>query len=148
MIEVCMAKLVLKTSENPVNIWKLAVLGLLSGGAFWGLFLCLSSKLPAPVASHIALVIITTVGLLIMVFAKFNRPLLIALASLASMWSFCAISNHLSSMEVLFWDLTLYTLAYSFYGWLSYIKKTSVAVILALIIVAAVHLISTSAMIQ
>lgn len=143
-----MARVIVNPSQNPINIFKVSVIGLVSGGIFYGLYLILVHHLPSITAGHVAMIVAATISLFIMVFLKSSRPLIVVLASLASLWNLNNLISYLNPIESIIASLIIYTLAYSFFGWVAYVKKTSVALIIALVVTVAIHFISTSTMIQ
>ena len=135
-----------------------AIIGLVAGALTWGLSLVLQRYFVEPVFCHsvdsfgvcanggtiafnIALVVTAVAAVVALVRVEGYRPLLVAIAAVATLWSANTWLGVQSWWEATLWLSLLSMLAYLVYSWVARITIFPISVLLMAIIVVAGRLI-------
>ncbi len=97
---------------------------------------CSDSSLLAGKLSTVLVALLATFG---MIRAGIARPLVVAVAAAAVLWSLSEWTSGLFWAEALTWSIVLYALAYGLFGWIARHVNAIIAVILAILIVVAIR---------
>lgn len=143
----------------PALTVQTAVIGAVSGAATWlialglekyvlGIILCNSGNSACGsvpfVAIVLGLLIAHFVGLVALIRAGAMRPLLIIIASIASLWGFHTWLTGLAWWLAVLYAALLFGLAYVFYGWVNRLAFFPAALVLTILGVAAIRLLIAS----
>lgn len=139
-----MAK-VIKTDTEPQSIstayswWKVALVGTVLGIIYWGFASLISVYFDSVVISgNIATILVATSGILVMMRLNMAQPLIIAVATGASLWGLAQLTRGLSAAEAIAWSVALYGVAYVLFSWIArYIKPVPVLTAMAIVTIAA-----------
>jgi hypothetical protein len=137
-----MAKVVEVDSKSQLisevfPVWKIVFVGAALGAAYW----CITALLGRYTsslsnASDIATVIVATLGVTVLVGMRVVQPLIVALASGASLWGLAQLTDGLGTTEAILWSVLLYCLAYILFTWVvRYVRVVPVLVVMTLIII-------------
>lgn len=135
-----------------------AVIGLVSGALSWGLSLVLQKYFVEPVfcrsadsfgicanggtlAFNLALVLVAIAAVIALVRVEGYRPLLVAIAAVATLWSANTWLGVQSWWEATLWMAFLSMMAYLVYSWIARITVFPVSVLLMVIIIVGARLI-------
>ena len=103
-----------------------------------------SSSVAFGVATVLVLVLATAVLARFMIY----RPLLIAVAAAATLWSVLAVLAGLSvagtPVEQIVWLMALYAIAYLLFGWLFSLRNFVISLLVALVVVVGLRLLLVS----
>jgi hypothetical protein len=119
------------------SLWQSVILGVLVGLLFWVLSAAIKGWVNAEnTAGDIATVLVATVGTMMMVKLSMVRPLVVAVAAAISLWGLVSWTSGLGWVEIMVWDVILYTLAYVLFSWLVRNKQfTPIAFAIAIVVV-------------
>lgn len=153
-----MAKVIKREVESQVlsssyNLWQVILIGVFSGVLYWGfttiigryiinLFFCnnISNNLTClgsvSIAGNIASIIIAITSIFVMLRLRLSRPLVVAVAVVAALWGLSSWTNGLSIVEIIFWNVVTYILAYLLFSWVARCMK----VVTVLVVMSAVIL--------
>lgn len=95
------------------------------------------------VAANVAAIIVVFVGLMGLVRLSVYRPLIIVLATAASLWGIGMWTAHLAWFETAIWFALLYALCYEAYAWLVRPRSFVPMIVLVVIAVILVRLLPT-----
>jgi hypothetical protein len=105
-----------------------------AGADTWGL--CANGDLAG---MHIATVVMVFVATVIMVRMNVFRPLLVAVASAATLWGFTGytsgVTTYASVLEQTLWLMTLYGLTYVLYFWVLRLRNFAVSLIVIILLI-------------
>lgn len=104
-----------------------------------GSLVCSSSTI---YAGNIAAVILAIVGISALVKLGVFRPLLIALASLITLWGVAGWLSSVSIIESILWTSILYGVSYITYAWLARIRRAEIMIAIVAIVVVASRLVA------
>ena len=102
--------------------------------------LCLNSEV---VSGNIALVIVAVVGIAGLVRLGVYRPMLVALAVVACLWSISGWLTGLTWYEALGWTALVYMVAYLAFAWLVRPRNFVVVIMSLLTVIVVTRIIST-----
>lgn len=139
-----------------------AIVGLVAGALTWGLSLVLQRYFVEPVFCHsvdsfgvcanggtigfnIALLIVAVAAVVALVRVEGYRPLLVAIAAIATLWSANTWLGVHTWWEATLWMSLLSMIAYLVYSWIARITIFPVSVLLMAIVVVAARLIIATA---
>lgn len=97
---------------------------------------CTDASVLAGKLSTVIVALMATFG---MIRAGVARPLIVAVASAAVLWSLSEWTNGLFWGEALAWSIILYALAYGLFGWIARHVSAIVAIILAILVAVAIR---------
>ena len=156
-----MAKVIV---EDPIprsrtwNVWlRTIVLGAVAGLVYWFIALLIDNYIVEPLAcrqmvnaaicttsdslsGNIAAIMTAALGVLAMVRAGIIRPILVAGATLALLWSLGAWTSGLLLIEVLGWSVLVYALSYALFSWIARYTVLAVGIIVSLVIVLTIRI--------
>lgn len=127
--------------SQPVNnsyaVWRIASVGVILGILYWCLTAAMSRYTSSiNIAGDISSILIATVGIAVMLSLHMTRPLLVALASVFSLWGLAQMTEGLMWFEIIIWNALLYGLAYTLFSWIARYKQTvPVLIVITAIIV-------------
>ena len=138
------------------------VIGAVAGAATWGLKTLVERFFVEPVfcrsadsfslcsnggtlAFNIALVIMALVAVVALVRAGGYRPLLVAIAAVATLWSANTWLGVQVWWEAAIWLSILSAIAYLIYSWIARISMFAVSVVLMIVIIVVARLVVASA---
>ena len=87
------------------------------------------------IAFNMAAVLMANVGVAALVRKGIYRPVLVVLASVASLWSLQNLISNLGWFEALVWTAVLYALAYALFVWVLKIYNLTIASVLLVVLV-------------
>lgn len=141
---------------EPQQLVQIALLGVSLGTALWLLTLLIRQVILVPLfcgdptaglcvaaatnASGIATVLIAVAGVLGLIRLGVYRPLLIAIATLISLWGLGSLVAELQWFEALAWSIFMYAAAYVAFAWLVRPRSIIPALILVALAVVIVRL--------
>jgi len=102
-----------------------------------GVLTCLDS---ISIAGNIATILVMVIGIVMMVKMRMPRPLIIAVAAGAALWGLSSWTIGLSAVEIIFWNIVTYTLAYLLFSWISQYKKITPVIIITFIVILMVRI--------
>jgi hypothetical protein len=134
------------------------LIGFVSGALAWGISLVLQKYFIEPIFCHsvtsfgicsnggtyafnTALIIAAIVAVIALVRVEGYRPLLVAIATVATLWSANTWLGVQSWWEATLWMALLSALAYLVYSWIARIVNFPVSVVLMVLVVVAARLI-------
>lgn len=126
-----------RTINSSYSLWKNTLIGVMCGLVFLGLAALISQNSNSfTIPGDVATILAATVGVIVMIFLRMTRPLLVASASAVSLWGLSQMTNGLSWFEVVIWTVLLYGLAYALFSWVSrYTRMVPVLIVIITIIV-------------
>lgn len=135
---------------------KVVIVGLTSGFLFWlftfllekyllssmacttsGLFLCSESL---ELAGDIASILVVVISIILMINLRMTQPLIIAVATAASLWGLASWTFGLTIWEVIAWSLVTYLISYLLFSWVVRYDRLWPVLISILIIVMIVRI--------
>jgi len=126
------------------SLWQSVILGVLVGLLFWVLSAAIKSWVNAEnTAGDIATVLVATVGTMMMVKLSMVRPLVVAVATAISLWGLVSWTSGLGWVEIMVWDVILYTLAYVLFSWLVRNKQFTPIAFAIVIVVVTIRIIAS-----
>jgi len=138
-----MARFVKWETESPAisasySLWRIALVGAVMGAIYWGLTALLNRFINSiSISGDIATILIATLGIMVMLRLRIAQPLVIAIATGATLWGLAQWSNGLAWGEIIGWSALLYGLSYAIYSWISrYARALPVLFIIAIIVIA------------
>lgn len=156
-----MAKVIVDEPVQVVKPWwdniKVPVIGLIVGVLWWGLTSILRTYVVEPlacrdlssaavcvdafgVAGSVAAILVALLGIGLLIRIWQPRPVIIALATLALLWSLGSYLQGLHWAETLVWSLALYAVSYVVFSFVVRIRLPWVALVVAVLIVLAIRL--------
>lgn len=119
------------------SIARIALIGAVLGALYVGLTALLNNWTDSiSMAGNIATVLVALIGIVVMVRLRMVQPLLVAVASAASLWGLSGLTDGLVWFETMAWAVALYCLAYALFSWISrYDRVVPVLSIIAMIII-------------
>lgn len=152
-----MAKLILDDSQpRAVSLsyswWMMALIGAGLGVLYWGLTLLVGQFIIDPIfcrdaanastctssveiSGNIAGILVATIGLGVLVRLGVLRPLIVAVATAATLWGLAGLTDGLGWAEVAAWSAVLYALCYVLFSWISRYARSVPVLIAAIVIV-------------
>jgi len=121
----------------PYSIWRVSLIGAVSGFLYWGLTSIINLATNSiNIAGDIATVVIATFAILLMVRMRMAQPLIIAVATGLALWGLAGLTSGLAIYEIIIWSILLYGLAYALFSWITKINQVvPVLLLIALSIV-------------
>jgi len=137
---------ILDNINNPKSlimanyIWKFALVGLLVGLLYWLSISIFTRFLPLSLSSDISVILLAILGISSMVLLKMTQPLLVGLSASLVLWGLAFWSEGLYWLEIVVWDMVLYSLAYILFSWVAKYSKVAPVIIsiIAIIVIARV----------
>ncbi|HPF30709.1 MAG TPA: hypothetical protein PLO25_00125 [Candidatus Saccharibacteria bacterium] len=134
------------------------LIGLLVGFLFWCFMILIEKYVIDPlycrneinalmcmnstsVSGNISAILTGLIGVFIMVRYSMARPLMVALASLLTLWGLIDSLSVLVWTEAIVWSISLYCLSYLLFSWIARFKNILFSALLMVIIVLAVRII-------
>jgi len=135
--------------------WKVSLIGLGVGILWWvltytGLYLVISPILcksavsigscsdPLGLSGNIASVLAGAIGLGVLVRERVFRPIIVALATGATLWGLSTWADGLSLGEILAWSAVMYGISYLLYSWICrYVMSIPVMLAVTCIVIVA-----------
>ena len=106
-------------------IWRIASVGVILGILYWCLTVAMSRYTSSiNIAGDISSILIATLGIVVMLNLHMTRPLLVAVASMFSLWGLAQMTDSLMWFEIIIWNALLYGLAYTLFSWIARYKQT------------------------
>lgn len=99
--------------------------------------LCANSK---QMAGNIATVLAAVAGVVAMVRMGASRPIVVAVAAAALLWSLAALTDGLFWVEVLAWSIALYALAYALFSWITRYASLWVTLFITVLLVVVIRI--------
>lgn len=137
-----MAKIIESSVESqPIStsysICRVALIGLSLGVFYWALTMILANITDSvSVVGGVSMILTATLGVLMMMYLHIARPLIVALASAVSLWGLAGWVDGLGWIEVVLWNLILFTATYVLFSWLSrYTRVVTVFIVIMTIVV-------------
>lgn len=133
-----------RTVNSYYSIWQIVLIGVVLGFLFWGLTSLIgrftnSANIPGDVAT----ILVAATGIIIMVRLFMVRPLIITIATAASLWGLAQWSNGLSWWEIIAWDILLYGLSYTLFSWISRYSRIVPVMVVVISIVVILRIATT-----
>lgn len=156
-----MAKVIITDEQVIASSWNawLRVLGIgaITGIIFWLLTLLIGRYIVDPlvcgqavdaarcseslsISGGIAMILAAVVGVIFMVRASVARPIVIAIASTAVLWSLALWTEGLFWLEALAWSVILYIATFALFGWITRYAQLWVTIVLSLLIVLIIRI--------
>lgn len=122
---------------SPVySAWRIASVGAVLGVMYWALTAFIDYFIISPVfcrsvgnasvcinsisvSGDITTILIAIIGVAIMIRLRIMQPLIIAVATSATLWGLSGWTNGLMWVEIVAWSALLYGLSYLLYSWIS-----------------------------
>lgn len=143
--------------DSSYSFWRNILIGILSGTLYWifaiaishyiinrifcnnsfGILTCLNS---ISIAGNIATILTIMTSIFMMVRMRMARPLVVAVAAGAALWGLSGWTIGLSTVEIIFWNIVTYTLAYLLFSWVSRYKKTTPVLIITFVVIVMVRI--------
>lgn len=147
-------------SVSPLyGFWWNIIIGLLAGLLFWVLTVIIKNYFIEPifchsyktlvclnsvsVAGNITTIMIAILSILIMVKNRMTQPLIVSVAVGAALWGLASWTIGLSVIEIIFWNIAVYILAYLLFSWIVRYSRIALVVI-SIVTVIGVMYITTS----
>lgn len=128
----------------PYSAWRTAVIGVIIGIIFWLLCLLMEKyNYSITTIGNTASVITVIVGIIIMIRMRMAQPLLISVSTCLALWGLFSWTNGLSVFEKLIYDFFLFGLSYSFFTWITRIKRPSFSIFISIITIIIIRVILT-----
>lgn len=137
-------------------IVRVALLGLCIGAAGWGLAQGLSQFIIGPIfcpnkvcastdviSGNIVLVVTAVAAMLGMVRLGVYRPMLIALAVVATLWGIGGWLSNIVWYEALGWSALMFMAAYTAYTWLVRPRNFIIVIVVLLLLIVGIRYLST-----
>lgn len=124
-------------------VWEVALLGVILGILYW-LFASILNSFAfdsIKMSGDVAMIIVTTIGLIVLMRLRMARPLMIVIAAAASLWSLAVWTNGLSWSLIILWNIILYVFSYVLFSWLARFNNTIVAMFMMLFVIVAIRII-------
>ena len=159
-----MAKIIKSDEQSQMissyySVWKVVLIGILLGFAFWGLTTLINKFILVPalcrsssestgcinsilISGNITTILVAVIGTIIMVLSRMAQPLIIAVTTAAALWGLAAWTSGLPAVEVIIWSLITYTLAYILFSWITRYDRILPVLIFILVIVTAVRIVA------
>ena len=130
------------SSSKAYSIWKIALVGILLGIIYWGLTSFINNYSHSiDIASNVATIIVATLGIIVMLYLRMARPLLVAIATAVSLWGLALYTYGFVWYEAAFWSALLYGLSYALYLWITKYKTTLIVIIAIVIILIILRIV-------
>jgi len=140
--------------------WRVALIGAVIGAIYWVLsflighfiidpMFCRSSVNAAAcsnsveLSGNIAGILVATLGLMILVWLKVLRPLVVAVATAIILWGLAGWTAGLVWVEVALWSVLLYSLSYVLFSWMSRYGRSIPVLVAATVTVVIARIILT-----
>lgn len=141
--------------SNSYSLWKMALIGAVSGLLFWLLTMLIQKYIINPmycssaassltclnslsISGNIAMIAIAVIGIVAMVMLRMVQPLIIAVAATATLWGLAQWTDGLSIVEIIIWSILVYTLAHILFSWIArYDRLLPVLIVISVVILAA-----------
>jgi len=159
-----MAKLIQSDDEpqlisNTYPFWKVLIIGIGLGLLYYLLTIIIQKYIITPifcdstsgvsacqnslgVSGDISMIITAMVGIAIMVVSHMFQPLIIALATAATLWGMALWTDGLSILEIAGWSVLGFVLSYILYSWITRYSRTVPVLIIILSIIITARIVS------
>jgi len=155
-----MAKVIITDEQMIAGSWnawlKVLGIGAATGVIFWLLTLLIGRYIVDPlvcgqvvdaarcseslsISGGIAMILAAVVSVIVMVHASVARPIVIAIASTAVLWSFALWTEGLFWLEALAWSIALYIATFALFGWITRYARLWVTILLSVLIVLIIR---------
>jgi len=142
------------------SIWKIVLLGLILGFAYWGLtaliekyiitqLFCqlsqysLTCSQTLAISGNITTILVAIIGIIVMIKLNMAQPLIVSIASGAALWGLASLSAGIGWFEIIIWEVLLYGLAYALFSWIARCRSLIVVFVFILITIALIRIIIT-----
>lgn len=142
------------------SIWKIVLLGLILGLAYWGLtaliekyvitqLFCqlsqysLTCSQTLAISGNISTILVAIIGVVVMIKLNMAQPLIVAIASAATLWGLALLSAGLGSFEVIIWEVLVYGIAYALYSWIARCRNIIIVLVLIALMIFIVRTVIT-----
>jgi hypothetical protein len=139
------------------SIWKLVIIGAVSGLLFWLLTFLLENFVIAPlfcgsangatacanklmISGNIAMIIVAVAGIIAMVRLRMTQPLIVAVATVAALWGLAQWTGGLPIWEMIMWSGLVYLMAYLLFSWIVRFDRIWPVVVIILIIIIGIRI--------
>jgi hypothetical protein len=158
-----MAKLIQSDDEpqlisNTYSLVKIIVIGIGLGLLYYFLTVIIQKYIIIPVfcdsatsalschnslgiSGNISMVIVAVVGIMAMVMSRMTQPLIVAVATAATLWGLALWTDGLSMLEVIGWSVLSYALSYVLYSWITRYNRTVPVLILILAVIVTARIV-------
>jgi hypothetical protein len=137
-------------------IWKIILIGLLSGILFWLLTVVINQYIISPyfcrssievytclnsvsVSGNVAMILIAVLGIAIMTWLMIPQSLVICIVAAAALWGLSQWTDGLITVEIIIWNIVVYILAYVLFSWLTRFKSIVPALFFILLAITAIR---------
>ena len=93
-----------------------------------------------PVAGSIAAILAAVGGVVVMVRMAASRPIVVAIAAAALLWSIAALTDGLFWIEALAWSVVLYALSYALFAWIARYASLLIALVITVVLVVVIRI--------
>lgn len=130
-------------TNTAYQVWQTALLGALLGIIFWIFTLSLNYLIfdSLRTAGNVAMIVVSTVALIIMVRSRMARPLMVVVAAAASLWGLATWTEGLIWSQVILWNIVMYTFSHVLFSWLARFNKITVAMLMMLFVIVIIRII-------
>ena len=113
------------------------MVGVLLGVIYWVLMALISYYIkPTNISGDIITIIVATLGIVVMLRLHMAQPLIIAVATGASLWGISGWTSGLVWWETVAWIVLLYGLAYVLFSWVArYARALPVLITMVFVII-------------
>ena len=126
-----------QTVSTSYSLLQIIIMGMLLGVVYWGLTSLFGiTAIPGGVVT----IVVAVLGILVMLRLHMAQPLIIALATGASLWGLSQWTSGLAWGEVIIWTVLLYGLAYTLFSWIARYTRAIPVLTTMLIVIIAVHI--------
>jgi hypothetical protein len=136
---------------------RVIVFGLIAGIAYFLLSLAINAAVVEPLvcrqldearscidasvtAGKITTVLVAALAVFGLIKLGAARPVIVAIASAAVLWSLSAYLQGLIWYEALAWSILLYALTYALFGWIARTTSSVLAVLLSIVVVLVIRI--------
>jgi hypothetical protein len=155
MAEIIDSDIESQTISPSYSLWRIIVLGVLSGLLFWVLTIAINQYIINPIfcgsnstaysclkatniPGNIAAVLVAVAGIVAMVYSRIAQPLITTVATGATLWGLAQWTSGLPTAEIIIWSVIVYTLSYLLFSWINrYTKALPISIMIFAVIIAA-----------
>jgi len=132
-----------QTISTSYSLWQNALVGVLLGIIYWFLMTLIGYYIKSTnISGDIITIIVAILGTVVMLRLHMAQPLIIAVATGASLWGISGWTSGLVWWETVAWIVLLYGLDYVFFSWVARYARALPVLITMIFVIIVVRIAS------